>query len=372
MIETIPLHATPSIRHRFHLLDALRGIAAVLVMVSHNKYIAGRMGLQSGFLAVDFFFCLSGFVIAASYENRLRSGLRIKDFLAARFIRLYPVYFFALGLALFLQLTVFLDLTSNSALVSFLLAIFLFPNLHVVPSIYAFPLNPPSWSLLMELVANLAYVLLIWLRLARSSILLLLALLAFALLSLLLFKGGVLYSFGDVHSDHHVLYGIARVVPSFFFGVLTLRLFQAGALHRSIAVRPFAAAVIAAALIAALESPLGFMQTNSFYLLCIAFIFPSLIWLGAGANPPSTTTKFCAALGDLSYPLYLIHIPLLEFANSRLFINRSSAFHLISSLGMMLLAILCSLLLAKKFDTPVRRILTDTYRKVSAPQAAPA
>jgi peptidoglycan/LPS O-acetylase OafA/YrhL len=369
MTDLTTLHPTPTSHHRFHLLDALRGVAAVLVMVSHIKYIAHRIGLHSGFLAVDFFFCLSGFVIAASYERRLLSGLRARDFFAARVIRLYPVYFLGISLALLLELTLPRDL-GGSPLTAFAMATFLLPNLHFSSSIFAFPLNPPSWSLLMEMVANVLYLALIKTRSASAPVLSLIAVIALVILSVLVYRGEILESFGIVHSDHHLLYGVARVLPSFFLGVLALRLFRDGAsLHLSAALRlPFALA-IAIGLIFLLESPFASMRNNPVYLLCIAFFFPLLTCVGASANPPIAWTKLCTLLGDLSYPLYLIHIPFLEFANSRLFLHLNSKAHFALSVGAMLLAVITSLLLARIFDTPIRRYLTNLYRNATASPA---
>ena len=69
-------------RHRFHLLDALRGLAAMLVVTFHTpaqlKYF---LNFPNSFLAVDFFFCLSGFVIAFSYEDRLKQSLSLRNFM---------------------------------------------------------------------------------------------------------------------------------------------------------------------------------------------------------------------------------------------------------------------------------------------------
>jgi peptidoglycan/LPS O-acetylase OafA/YrhL len=87
------LHVVPSKNHRFLFLDALRGIAALLIVLYHApKYLGRALPHYSAFLAVDLFFVLSGFVIAFSYENRLLRGLSFRSFVAARLVRLYPVY----------------------------------------------------------------------------------------------------------------------------------------------------------------------------------------------------------------------------------------------------------------------------------------
>src|SRR3954453_14099780 len=83
----------------FHSLDAARGVAAIAVVVYHSHLLFGAQWFQSGFLAVDFFFGLSGFVIAHAYGSRLTTGrMTTREFMRARFIRLYPLYLLALAL----------------------------------------------------------------------------------------------------------------------------------------------------------------------------------------------------------------------------------------------------------------------------------
>src|ERR1039458_3367376 len=80
-------------RPRFHLLDAMRGIAAILVVLYHIPSIFKHtLDFPNSILAVDFFFCLSGFVIAFSYEQRLRDHLNFRDFMVVRLTRLYPLF----------------------------------------------------------------------------------------------------------------------------------------------------------------------------------------------------------------------------------------------------------------------------------------
>jgi peptidoglycan/LPS O-acetylase OafA/YrhL len=85
-------------RHQFVLLDGLRGVAALAVVVTHALYFFPPTPMA--YLAVDFFFMLSGFVLAHAYGERLRQGMTAGRFMAIRLIRLYPLY--ALGSALYL------------------------------------------------------------------------------------------------------------------------------------------------------------------------------------------------------------------------------------------------------------------------------
>jgi peptidoglycan/LPS O-acetylase OafA/YrhL len=78
--------------HRFATLDYLRGVAALAIVLLHFRYGLGVKLLPYGYLAVDFFFVLSGFVLAHAYEERLLAGMTPADFMRARLIRLYPLY----------------------------------------------------------------------------------------------------------------------------------------------------------------------------------------------------------------------------------------------------------------------------------------
>ena len=76
----------------FHTLDALRGIAAIGVLVFHMGPIFTPIAAPGGYLAVDLFFMMSGVVLSHAYEARFRAGMGTLDFMRARLIRLYPLY----------------------------------------------------------------------------------------------------------------------------------------------------------------------------------------------------------------------------------------------------------------------------------------
>jgi peptidoglycan/LPS O-acetylase OafA/YrhL len=83
------LRGTP---HQFATLDGLRGVAAIAVTSLHFRFELGKFLLPHSYLAVDFFFVLSGFVLAYAYEDRLSEGMKPIQFLRLRVIRLYPLY----------------------------------------------------------------------------------------------------------------------------------------------------------------------------------------------------------------------------------------------------------------------------------------
>lgn len=150
---------------RFELLDALRGIAAVAVVLYHVSTRAGAtMLVTNGYLAVDFFFMLSGFVMAQSYGARLAEGMTFDDFARRRLVRLMPMAVLgaALGAGQLLLRSVAAPDRSDP-LVEVAVAGLL--NLLVLPKLWharatgweLFPANGPLWSLMAEIVANLVW-----------------------------------------------------------------------------------------------------------------------------------------------------------------------------------------------------------------------
>lgn len=98
----------PSRIHRFLALDSLRGICACLVALFHlqsTSSLTTNVFVRNSWVFVDFFFVLSGFVIACGYRDRLRDGYPVGNFLWLRFFRLYPLHLFVMMVFLAFELT---------------------------------------------------------------------------------------------------------------------------------------------------------------------------------------------------------------------------------------------------------------------------
>ena len=100
---------------RFIALDAMRGIAAISVMMFHYLLGTSYHIFEHGFYAVDFFFVLSGVVLTHSYAARLRTHMRFIEYVRIRMIRMYP--FYAIGSAL--GIVSFLSYMASSSIVGF-------------------------------------------------------------------------------------------------------------------------------------------------------------------------------------------------------------------------------------------------------------
>jgi peptidoglycan/LPS O-acetylase OafA/YrhL len=289
------------------LLDALRGFAALLVALYHMPpYVQRWFYFPNSFLAVDFFFCLSGFIIAYSYERRILNGMSFADFSVARLIRLYPLYFLgsALGLLSALILTHAYSrnhLTPVELLTTVALSSLLLPNLGEAWANHnVFPLNGPAWSLFFELFANLVFWFMIRSRLASKIWLLGVA--ATCLLLLSLYKGPLAEAGAFSHSFTQ---GFARVGFSFCMGVVVFRF------RETRRMAPVAALAVVFLLGGMLLTRGKIVEQHATQLFFVAVVSPLVVYLGSLVKLPVATEPFCSFLGDFSYPLYILHQPFL-------------------------------------------------------------
>ncbi|QKY03833.1 acyltransferase [Janthinobacterium lividum] len=277
-------------------LDGLRGLAAMLVAVYHLPVIFG-FKITHAYLAVDFFFILSGWVMAHSYEERIRLGMPFSDFLYNRFARLYPLYAVALLAALAVTL-VKIRIGATSANIACFV-----PNALMLPCLQddgpTFPLNGPSWSIFVEVSINL-----IWFFVVRMGMHGLRWKLALHLCSALLLWGFSVwmnryltgYESDDVHE------GLLRGLLGFTGGLL---LFQCRMHAWILAYFAALALGVFAAFYAAGDAgdviPLG---------LVVMCVLPATVWLVARLRPAILEGQAAAFLGDCSYAIYLLHVPL--------------------------------------------------------------
>jgi peptidoglycan/LPS O-acetylase OafA/YrhL len=287
-------------RH-FATLDGMRGVAAIVIVTTHAVPFIGGPHFPSGSLAVDLFFLLSGFVLTHAYAARLDAGLSLKGFFVIRFVRLSPLY--ALGAALGTLLVV-LQIASGQwqlgpagttlALLSLWLML---PS--PIPNALGevFIINGPRWSLFYEDAVNIAMAL-SW-RFFRNTTRLLVACLVLGIALALTMRHFHTYELG--WNSKTFVAGFLRVGFPFSAGILLYRC-------RS-STRQFSRL---ANLVPFLLLPLFAFNSKhlvSYGLFCIGVAFPMLILLGARFQPPSG--RLCRFLGDVSYPLYVIHVPIL-------------------------------------------------------------
>lgn len=293
------------------VLDGLRGVAALCVVVFHMAELAQpdpfKQWISHAYLAVDFFFCLSGYIVAYAYDAR-REATGLKRFLTLRAIRLHPLVLLGtlFGLAAY-SLDPFTSKQSASGglLASAVLGgMLLFPT-WTLPQRWGsyIPLNPPAWSLFWEYIANLAYGLILW-RMPSRILAPFTGLFAIAIVVSLYLNGGLSLGW----SWENMLYAPIRVGFSFSMGIL---LFRLGARVRS----PLGFTALGLVLIGIFIFP--YTRLNWIYEAAVIIIaFPLIVAVGAGADEGRVARNLCALSGRLSYPLYMLHYPFVSlFAN---------------------------------------------------------
>ncbi|MCJ8212002.1 acyltransferase [Mucilaginibacter sp. RS28] len=345
----------------FEILDGLRGVAALAVVIFHFMewvYEPAENFIGHGFLAVDFFFCLSGFVIGYAYDDRL-SKMGVLEFFKARLIRLHPLVILGsvLGLLAFL-----FDpfgghpeqYSAGKIIITFVCSLLLIPFPTIADrSFNLFSFNAPAWSLFWEYLANVIYAFILH-RLKRGYLLLLTVVAAFTLC-------GVSYRSGNLlggWSGPTFLDGGARIAYSFSAGLL---------IYRSdwIIKNKLGFIGIAFLLLLAFISPSSkwdwFIEP-----LIVIFYFPMLVALGAGAFLNSSLKRFCVFLGRLSYPLYMTHYAALWMYGNYYLANKpgTSQLTVIIVTSVIVLAGFAYLVM-KIYDTPLRNHLNRRRTKQS-------
>lgn len=286
-------------RPQLEALNGLRGIAAIAVVFFHASSAVKMNFAPSGYLAVDFFFVLSGFVIGRAYEQRLRDGLRLGAFMQKRAVRFYPLYLLGtvLGLAVLTANAVFsppAPLTWQQLAGSTLFMLAYLPS-PVTPGL--FPLNVPAWSLFFELAVNALFAVILW-RLS-SRMLGALAAFVFTILALLVFDAGG--AAGGAEWDTFCT-GLARTVLSFVVGMLLARFNHPTILGAR------TAAALSIALAALLCLPIPTNLRPLYDLAFIAIASPAIIYV-AGRVGVTRLDRVLGRLGLISFPIYAIHYP---------------------------------------------------------------
>jgi peptidoglycan/LPS O-acetylase OafA/YrhL len=350
----------------FHTLDALRGFAAIGVVIFHMSGSFLPVTAPGGYLAVDLFFMMSGVVLSHAYEARFRAGMGALGFMRVRLIRLYPLYL--LGTLFGIAVTVASMLGRNvnnwdpsSLLDASLLALFFVPHFSGDPAGQMFPLNIPSWSLFFEILVNLLFV--VFWPLLTSRLLITLSLLTGGVVAVAAVHAGHL-DLGSTVSSFAI--GLARTVFGFCVGVLIAR-------HVSSANRQTGnlkvLAILAIVGIAIISRPAGEWRA-AWDAACVLLVFPLVVYYGTLVDPGPRLQRIATFLGLTSYAVYVLHSPLSSVVNS---VNQHFAGGGITApwSGIAVLAALLagSWLVDRLYDAPIRRYLGRIVPKARAPRA---
>ena len=375
-MSNISASAFSDTKAHYDLLDGLRGVAALMVIWYHvfeGFAFASNSAIETlnhGYLAVDFFFILSGFVIGYAYDDRWGKSLTMKDFFKRRLIRLHPMVIMGavLGAITFcIQGSVQWDGTHvaiSMIMLSLLCTIFFIPAMpgvgyEVRGNGEMFPLNGPCWSLFFEYIGNILYALFIR-RLSNKALTVFVVLLGVALAAFAVFNVSTYGNIGVGWTLDGVnfLGGSLRMLFPFSLGMLMSRNFKPMKVKGAFWI--CAIALIALFSVPYLEGLETLCMNGVYEAFCVIVAFPIILWIGAsGTTTDKQSTKICKFLGDISYPVYVIHYPLMYLFYAWLIENQlytlGETWHV--ALCVFILSIILAYLCLKLYDEPIRKYL---------------
>ena len=373
-------------KQRYEILDGLRGVAALMVIIFHffELYSFGNPSKQiinHGYLAVDFFYVLSGFVLGYAYDDRW-DKMSYWDFYKRRLIRLHPMVIAGslLGMCYF-----FLGECINSPNIESVNPLYFFVT--IIMSILMIPcpaqmdirgwgetnsFNGPNWTLTYEYIVNILYSLIF--RRLHTIIIGILTLASALLLVNLTCNFDIFNVMNERESNKYTVIGgwsltscelcvgFTRLFYPYFAGYLVYRL--------KLKIRiPYSFIICSIILITFLSMPRlekeGYPIFNGIYeAIVIILIFPLVIIIGAGDTTKNEIlTKICKFIGELSYPIYITHYPII-YMNSAWtsFHMKDSLFNKIMiSIGSFCIMVFNAYSLVELYDKPIRKWLSDKY-----------
>ncbi|MCA8829934.1 acyltransferase family protein [Hymenobacter pini] len=366
-----------SSKPHFPALDGLRGVAALMVVAFHLFEVHSTSHLDQlinhGYLAVDFFFLLSGFVVGYAYDDRW-TRMSVGEFCRRRLVRLQPMVVLGMligALTFYGQANPQWPLVAQTSVGRLVLITLLGclmlpvpPSLDVRGWQETFPLNGPGWSLFFEYVANLLYAVVVR-HFPRWALAVLVAVSAAALLHLALTNGDVVG--GWALEPVQLRIGFSRVMFPFFGGLLLFRTVRPGRIpHGFLWSSLLLIILLAMPRIGAATQP---WQNGLYEALCILVGFPLVVYLGISSVPSAAPAeRVSQVLGELSYPLYITHFPFvyLYFAwvhRNGLKLQQGTPVAAAVLLGTVALAYAC----LKFYDEPVRTWLSQRVLRPARP-----
>ena len=378
---------------RYEILDGLRGVAAVLVVAYHlfETYYHGApdQPINHGYLAVDFFFVLSGFVIGYAYDDRW-DKMSTWSFFKRRLIRLHPMVIFG---TLFGALMFYFGSCGEFPLINdtpwYMVLLVMFWCFTMIPLPNTMdirgwaetnPLNGPTWSLQWEYIANILYALVIR-RLSKVALAICVA--VFAVMTVILCLNIDVTGFLEARNwasytvvggwsttPDQLQVGLTRLLYPFFCGLLISRVgklikVKAGFWWCSLMI-----IVLFCMPWMGLGTEGESRWTNGLYeAICILVCFPFIVAMGAGSSVKGGKTQAINRfLGEISYPIYITHYPLIYMQMSWVDSHKDAPLgtHIFVSVCIFVLAILVAYGAYRLYDLPVRKWLKKKLFKQSA------
>ncbi|MFZ4931214.1 acyltransferase family protein [Chryseobacterium sp. Mn2064] len=364
-------------RPHYEILDGLRGVAAIVVVFFHvfETFSNGdhtQQMINHGYLAVDFFFMLSGYVISYAYDNRW-SQMTLKDFFLRRLVRLQPMIIIGslVGALLFyFQYSEGLGWSNIAVTPVWKLLLVMFIGMTVIPvgkglDIRGWnemhPLNGPAWSLFFEYIANIAYAL--FLRKASKLVLGILVLISAGVTIHYAFTNpnGDLIGGWSIDDAVQMRIGFTRLAFPFLMGIFLAR--TAKLKYTKNAFLITSALLIFLFVFPRLGGNTAHWQNAFYECFTLVIMFPIVILLGAGGKVIGEKgNRLCKFLGDISYPIYITHFPLVYVymawaVNGKHTLNEPLTW--LVGIATVIISIVFAYLFMKFYDIPVRRWLNN-------------
>jgi peptidoglycan/LPS O-acetylase OafA/YrhL len=341
------------LKPHYPILDGLRGTAAILVVIFHLlEGLYPDMAvhpMHHGFLAVDFFYLLSGFVVGYAYDDRW-TKMTFREFFTIRLIRLHPLVIISsiIG-ALCFWFDPFTNGAGSTSIIRLvgitLLSMTLLPTSDLRGWGETHSLNGPHWSLLQEYIANILYAL-FGRRLNNAALFVVVV----ACGMVLIVVAASLPHLGTGWSFTTFWIASVRMMFPFFAGLL---LYRVGKLIR------IRHAYLVCSLLLLIVFCLPQLKYNGvFEALCIIVLFPLIVAAGAGGTISGRWEKLCNFSGAISYPIYILHYPFIYIYIAWLYKTKPDSTTILwVAVGLFAFFILLSYLTLKLYDEPVREWL---------------
>lgn len=379
---------------RYEILDGLRGVAALLVIVFHlfETYSQGPAYqiINHGYLAVDFFFVLSGFVIGYAYDERW-DRMSVWSFFKRRLARLHPMVIVGtlIGASLFFFAGTAFPQTFEISPWKFILCLVM--GLLMIPCGTGLDIrgwgetnsfNGPNWSLTLEYIGNILYAF-VFRFLPKTALAGLCLACAFLTLDLTLgwdifgfFPDGPQYNVigGWSLTAQQIYIGFSRLLYPFLCGLLISRILPVHQSENNFSGSPihlrggFWWCALAMIIIMSMPCLQGRQcaADGAFQAISILVLFPLIVLAGAGSKTTDVvSTKVCKWLGGISYPLYITHYPIMYMQMNWVAEHQDAPLwmHICVGLGVLLMSILVAMCLLKAYDEPVREWLKEHWLK---------
>jgi peptidoglycan/LPS O-acetylase OafA/YrhL len=366
-------------KKHYEILDGLRGVAAIIVVAFHifEAFAGGnrfKQIINHGYLAVDFFFLLSGFVVAYAYDDRW-GKMTQWEFYKRRLIRLQPMVIMGMIIGAifyyFQASDILFPMIAGMEVWKVILTMIIgFTLLPVPPSMEIrgwgemHPLDGPAWSLFFEYIANILYAL-IFRKFSNKVLGIFVLLFAGMLINYTVFgpKGDVIGGWSLNLEQMNV--GFTRLLYPFFAGILLSRLRKLIHIKGAFWVCSILIAIVL--MIPRIGDENSLWMNGLYESFCIILIFPLIVAIGAGGeikNPFSL--KICKGLGDISYPLYITHYPLIYWYTAWVVDNKVSLEDgYAMGIGVLVVSIILAYLCLKLYDEPIRNWLQNKFQKRS-------